>query len=43
MNTLQPTQFTTSFQAPKSDAVSDVGFFLGISFSFHKIETHTPL
>lgn len=42
MNTLQLTKFTHSFPTNKSDAVSDVGFFLGISFYSHQIATNTP-
>ena len=34
MYTPQPTKFIISFSTLKSDAVSVVGFFLGISFFF---------
>lgn len=43
MNTLQLTKFITSFPTNKSDAVSDVGFFLAISFCSHQITTNKPL
>ncbi len=43
MDTLQLTLFTYSFHPNKSDAVSEVGFFLGISFCFNAIETNSPL
>lgn len=42
MNTFQLTKFTISFPTTQSDAVSDVGFFLAISFSSHQIVTNPP-
>jgi hypothetical protein len=42
MNTFQLTKFTILFPTTKSDAVSDVGFFLAISFCTHQIVTNTP-
>lgn len=43
MNTLQLTKFITLFLTTQSDAVSDVGFFLDISFCPHQIETNKPI
>lgn len=42
MNTFQLTKFITLFPTTQSDAVSDVGFFLDISFYTHQIATNKP-
>ncbi len=43
MNTLQLTKFTTFFPNTKSDAVSEVGFFLDISFRFFVTANPKPI